>query len=193
MALHHSLTHFPLLTHEKEVAVVMSSSEKNEKSALQLTKYQTIEDNILGGKSGAHYKDDSLCDERMPWYLIASFVITMLALSLWFLSKPPMSSHVLPVVDNSHAFDTFGRYIMHNYDEDKPMADFLPALGGIWGYPMWAFYVNRGQGITAFGINNKDGGIAKFNTAEKGNFCCLSRSMTYLIQLLYLCPSSIFL
>ena len=27
--------------------------------------------------------------------------------------------------------------------------------------------VNRGQGISAFGIKNKDGGIAKFNTAEK--------------------------
>ena len=31
----------------------------------------------------------------------------------------------------------------------------------------WAFYVNRGQGVTAFGVQNKDGGIAKFNTAEK--------------------------
>jgi hypothetical protein len=31
----------------------------------------------------------------------------------------------------------------------------------------WAFYVNRGQGVTAFGVQNKDGAIAKFNTAEK--------------------------
>lgn len=38
---------------------------------------------------------------------------------------------------------------------------------GLWGVPMWAFYINRGQGITSFGIQNKDGGIAKFLTAEK--------------------------
>jgi hypothetical protein len=31
----------------------------------------------------------------------------------------------------------------------------------------WAFYVNKGQGITAFGVQNKDGAISKFNTAEK--------------------------
>ena len=47
------------------------------------------------------------------------------------------------------------------------MSDFLNGLGGLWGIPMWAFYVNRGQGITSFGRQNKDGEIAKFLTAEK--------------------------
>lgn len=32
---------------------------------------------------------------------------------------------------------------------------------------MWAFYVNRGQGLTSFGTQNKDGSIEKFVTAEK--------------------------
>jgi hypothetical protein len=32
---------------------------------------------------------------------------------------------------------------------------------------MWTFYVNRGQGIAAFGVQNKDGAIMKFSTAEK--------------------------
>lgn len=31
---------------------------------------------------------------------------------------------------------------------------------------MWAFYVNRGQGIASFGKQNKDGGIMKFSTAN---------------------------
>ena len=109
---------------------------KNEKGAAQLTKYQTIEDNILGKTAAHHYKDDSLCDERMPWYLIASFVLTMLSLTLWFWMDAPRL-HRLPAADNTPAFDSFGRYVMNNYDEAKPMADFLPALGGIWGYPMW--------------------------------------------------------
>ena len=32
---------------------------------------------------------------------------------------------------------------------------------------MWAFYVNRGQGLTSFGVQNKDGAIQGFATAEK--------------------------
>lgn len=32
---------------------------------------------------------------------------------------------------------------------------------------MWAFYVNRGQAMISVGIGNKDGSIAKYNTAEK--------------------------
>lgn len=116
----------------------LMSSNKNEKGAAQLTKYQTIEDTMLGKTPSTvpHYKDDSLFDERMPWYLIATFVITMLSLTLWFWMDERHPPTVL-AADNSQAFDSFGRYVMYNYDEAKPMADFLPALGGIWGYPMW--------------------------------------------------------
>lgn len=64
-------------------------------------------------------------------------------------------------------FDELGRYVLKNFDQVKPMSNFLSGLGGVWGVPMWAFYVNRGQGIASFGIQNKDGAIYKFNTAEK--------------------------
>jgi hypothetical protein len=37
----------------------------------------------------------------------------------------------------------------------------------ILGLPLWTFYVNRGQGVCSFGIQNKDGAIAKYNSAEK--------------------------
>merc|ERR1719421_1999143 len=56
---------------------------------------------------------------------------------------------------------------MEDFDRAKPMASFLPGVGGKWGVPMWAFYVNRGQGMATFGVENKDGGIALFQTAEK--------------------------
>jgi hypothetical protein len=68
---------------------------------------------------------------------------------------------------DSALFDKEGRYILHDYDTRKPMSNFLAGLGGFWGVPMWAFYVNRGQGLTCFGIQNKDQPIAKFSTAEK--------------------------
>jgi hypothetical protein len=64
-------------------------------------------------------------------------------------------------------FDELGRYILRNYDEMRPMANFLAGVGGYWGVPLWLFYVNRGQGVTSFGVANKDHPIAKFNTAEK--------------------------
>jgi len=56
---------------------------------------------------------------------------------------------------------------MRNFDKVKPMSNFLNGLGGMWGVPMWAFYVNRGQAIASFGKQNKDGAFFKFNTAEK--------------------------
>lgn len=64
-------------------------------------------------------------------------------------------------------FDEANRFIMRDYDTKKPMSDFLNGLGGFWGVPMWAFFVNRGQAIASFGLKNKDGGIQKFLTAEK--------------------------
>ena len=33
-------------------------------------------------------------------------------------------------------FDHLGRYIMHNFDQKKPMANFLSGLSGLWGVPM---------------------------------------------------------
>ncbi len=64
-------------------------------------------------------------------------------------------------------FDDRNRYVMRNFDLARPMSNFLNGLGGMWGIPMWAFYVNRGQAITSFGKQNKDNAIAKFVTAEK--------------------------
>lgn len=72
-----------------------------------------------------------------------------------------------PSTHSKKVFDNAGRFILHDYDEEKPFSNFLAGLGGFWGVPMWVFYVNRGQGITSFGIQNKDGGILKFLTAEK--------------------------
>jgi hypothetical protein len=69
--------------------------------------------------------------------------------------------------DSVATFDALGRYVLRNFDTAKPIANFLSGIGGFWGVPMWAFYVNRGQGITSFGIANKNQAISKFKTAEK--------------------------
>lgn len=67
----------------------------------------------------------------------------------------------------SSDFDTDGRFILKSFDSRKPFSSFLPGIGGEWGMPMWAFYVNRGQGIAAFGVENKDGPLMEFTPANK--------------------------
>ena len=58
------------------------------------------------------------------------------------------------------------RFIIENYDEQKPFASFLPGVAGVNGIPMWVYYTNRGQGIAGFGIENKNGSIMDFVPAN---------------------------
>jgi len=56
-------------------------------------------------------------------------------------------------------------FIMNNYDIQKPFSSFFPGVSGKKGIPIWAFYCNRGQGITSFGVKDKNGAILEFNPA----------------------------
>ncbi len=69
--------------------------------------------------------------------------------------------------DQDAMFDDRQRFILRAFDRTKPMSSFLAGLGGLWGAPLWAFFVNRGQAVSSFGVQNKDGGIMRFVTAEK--------------------------
>jgi len=53
-------------------------------------------------------------------------------------------------------------FIIDDYDRRKTFASFLPGLAGKRGVPLWAFYVNRGQGICSFGLRDKNGSILEF-------------------------------
>jgi len=69
--------------------------------------------------------------------------------------------------DNSTNFDHLHRFILRNFDHERPFSSFLPGIAGVQGIPMWVFYVNRGQGICSFGIENKDHPILEFQPANK--------------------------
>mmetsp|Transcript_3019 Transcript_3019/g.4694 ORF Transcript_3019/g.4694 Transcript_3019/m.4694 type:complete len:1200 (-) Transcript_3019:317-3916(-) len=104
----------------------------------------------------------------VPYARIGAGVAIATAIALLFVSLMAGKSTIVAVDETSSGvFDSDGRYIMRNFDIAKPMSDFLNGLGGVWGVPMWAFFVNRGQGLASFGTVNKDGGILKFVTAEK--------------------------
>lgn len=58
-------------------------------------------------------------------------------------------------------------FVIENYDKQKTFSSFLPGIAGKRGIPLWAFYVNRGQGIASFGVENKDRHILEFSPAVK--------------------------
>lgn len=59
-----------------------------------------------------------------------------------------------------------GAFVIEGYDRAKPFASFLPGLAGLKGIPMWTFYVNRGQGISSFGVRDKNSPIMEFSPAN---------------------------
>jgi hypothetical protein len=63
-------------------------------------------------------------------------------------------------------FDEQGRYIFEDYDAQTPFSDFLPGLSGIYGKPLYAFFVNRGQAIASFGVESKQTPIMEFSPAN---------------------------
>lgn len=67
-------------------------------------------------------------------------------------------------------------FIICDYDRQPAFTSFLPGIAGVKGIPLWAFYVNRGQCITSFGVHDKNNALMEFfpanaayeNTALKG-------------------------
>ena len=60
--------------------------------------------------------------------------------------------------------DTF---VIENYNTKKTFANFLPGIAGKMGIPLWVFYVNRAQGISGFGLQDKNHPIMPFTPANK--------------------------
>ena len=60
-----------------------------------------------------------------------------------------------------------GSFVIRDYQQVRPWASFFPGIAGIFGIPMWAFYVNRGQAMVSVGIHSKDEAIMEFWPANK--------------------------
>ena len=60
-----------------------------------------------------------------------------------------------------------GYFVIEDYQNKRTFASFLPGIAGKFGIPLWAFYVNRGQGIASFGSESKDNSIMEFYPANK--------------------------
>lgn len=58
-------------------------------------------------------------------------------------------------------------FVLQKYEKEAPFAGFLPGLSGIYGIPIWCYYVNRGQCISSFGVEDKDHAIMEFFPAHQ--------------------------
>lgn len=63
--------------------------------------------------------------------------------------------------------DQKDKYIIEDYGKKAGFASFLPGISGEKGIPIWCYYVNRGQCITSFGIQDKDHAIMEFFPAHQ--------------------------
>ncbi len=70
-------------------------------------------------------------------------------------------------MNKPYYLDDNGAFVIEDYQHAKLFADFFPGVSGLYGVPMWAFYVNRGQAISSFGIESKDKAILEFYPANK--------------------------
>jgi hypothetical protein len=67
----------------------------------------------------------------------------------------------------NYQLDENNQFIINDYQNSKPFSSFLPGIAGLMGVPLWVFYVNRGQAITSFGLENKDKPILEYQTANR--------------------------
>ena len=59
--------------------------------------------------------------------------------------------------------ETFA-FVVEQYNDASAFSNFLPAIAGPWGIPLWCYYVNRGQAVCSAGVHNKDGQIIEFQS-----------------------------
>lgn len=58
-------------------------------------------------------------------------------------------------------------FTIKNYGKKSNFASFLPGISGKKGIPIWCYYVNRGQGVVSFGVEDKDHAIMEFYPAHQ--------------------------
>lgn len=75
-----------------------------------------------------------------------------------------------------------GRFVIEGYNHAKGFSSFFPGIAGKHGIPIWGFYVNRGQAMAGFGVQDKDGAIQEFVPADKAPWYTMARGFRTLIR-----------
>jgi hypothetical protein len=68
---------------------------------------------------------------------------------------------------SDYHLDQNNRFVIKDFSKKRTFSSFLPGIAGKLGIPLWIFYVNRGQAIASFGVQDKDSPIMEFQPANK--------------------------
>ncbi len=63
--------------------------------------------------------------------------------------------------------DSLNRFVIKDYARLRPFCSFLPGISGETGIPLWCYYVNRGQAVASFGVEDKEHSIMEFSPAHQ--------------------------
>lgn len=67
----------------------------------------------------------------------------------------------------AYRFQKTGDFVIEDYNRTKAWSSFFPGIAGLYGIPLWVFYVNRGQCIASAGIRTKDEAMMEYLPANK--------------------------
>jgi hypothetical protein len=95
---------------------------------------------VLKGSSGSqeNEKNDSkfLGTSVLKWTLGFALFGVLVTTGFLMSSKEKIPVATGPSASGGALFDDNGRYVMNDFDEWKPMSNFLAGIGGLWGVPM---------------------------------------------------------
>lgn len=61
-----------------------------------------------------------------------------------------------------YSLDDEKRFVVEDYNWAIPFSNFFPGIAGLWGIPLWVYYVNRGQAVCSVGVRDKDHQLLEF-------------------------------
>ena len=126
-------------------------------TSLPPTANNTVDDDVVSTDS--FEEDSGLSLGRITRLLfsvggIVALFGTVIGSSSWAdqsTSSLPQEGSTLSsgVISSQDYFDEHDRFILRDYDNGPTWSNFLPGVAGIYGKPVWGFYVNRGQVSTS--------------------------------------------
>ncbi len=76
-----------------------------------------------------------------------------------------------------------GSCTIEHYNHAPAFSNFLPGIAGMNGIPLWAFYVNRAQGIASFGFKDKDHSVVEFLPANKSYYAVFHKGFRTFLKI----------
>lgn len=134
--------------------------------------YSDVEETAPLSASPATINNGSNNSSSWKKWSIGAAVLMVIGYAANSAVSPGASSYpLLQTANDSDAmdqlFDDRHRYVVRDFDARSTFSNFLPGVAGLFGKPVWSFYVNRGQGIASFGLESKEYPILEFNSANK--------------------------